>query len=1045
MASVVPCGGTLVRVIAEFVGRARELAVLETARSVVRTGGSCVVVVTGEPGIGKTRLCREAATRADRAGFTVAWGTCWPDGGAPPLWPWQAVLSSLGADPEIELPAGPQGTAVGPERFARFSAVADLVTAACARSPVLLMIDDAHAADPGAMLLARFVARALVRQPLLLLLTSRIADRPVWTDNDATVVRLGPFDVAETAEFLRSRGGPAPDPAETRALHRLTGGHPLHLHHAVRAGGAHTDIRAVIDRVLDGLAADTAHVLRFAAVLGAHPAVSDVATVAEVPAAVVRAALAEASAAGLVDIDDAGRFAFGHELVREVLHGQLPVHDRVAAHARAAAGLRATASVRPDTLARYAHHALRAASRSREDAEHAVAACREAARVLVTAFAYEQAAALLAQACTVHEAARLASPLAPLLVERADAVLQCGLLTEARGLYETTATTADAESDAVTLARAAVGIGGVWVNEHRSRLDWERVVGLQRRALAGLPDTEAVLRQRLTTRLAVEGVYRGGPIGPALTALEETRRLGDGVALAEALSLCHHALLSPPHTYARPALADEQIAVASAAGAGMLALVGLCWRTVDAFHLGDPRATQLLAELRERSDILGCRSVLFIVESIEVMLLIRAGRLDEAEEKAGACLSIGDEVGDADALGIYGAHLLTIRFIQGRDAELMETAAGIAASPTLNPAEFSFLATAACLAVRAGDLSRARTMLDQVTAPGLTALPQSSTWLIGMMSLADAALGLGDADLARGIEKLVEPFAELPCLPSLAVTCLGSTERALGQTRLTCGDLDGAVAAFERAVDATRVLGNRPITAINSADLATVLVARDAPGDRARAVDLLTFARAEAVAMGLDRRATRWGETLVGLTEAVASIVRAGRQWILTADGLRAVVPDRVGVRYLAQLLTNPGRPISALQLTGGGSELAAAVQPVLDQRARAEYRRRVADLSRRAAAAEAADDAPSAAALRKELEALLDELRRSTGRGGRTRQFTDAGERARTAVSKAIKRAIAEIREAEPALATLLDGTVTTGATCVYTPDPARPVAWSR
>ncbi|GIJ67236.1 ATP-binding protein [Virgisporangium ochraceum] len=1027
-----------------FVGRARELAVLETAQLVVRNGDSCVVVVTGEPGIGKTRLCREVVTRADRAGFAVAWGSCWPDGGAPPLWPWQPMLSSLGADPAIELPSDPQGPGVGPERFARFSAVADLIASACGRSPVLLVIDDAHAADPGAMLLARFVARALVRQPVLLLLSSRIADRPVWTDSDATFVPLGPFDVTETAEFLRSRGGNAPAAAETRALHRLTGGHPLHLHHAVRAGTAHTSIRTVIDRALAGLAPDTARVLRFAAVLGAGPAVADVATVAGAPAAAVRAALAEASLAGLVDVEDVERFAFGHELVREVLHEQLPIQDRVDAHARAAAALRATASARSDRLARYAHHALGAASRSREDAENAVTACRDAARALVAGSAYEQAAALLGQACAVHEAARLASPLAPLLVERADAVLQCGLLTAARRLYQWTATTADAERDPVTLARAAVGIGGVWVNEHRSRLDWERVVGLQRRALAGLPETEPVLRQRLVTRLAVEDVYRGGPIAPALDALSATRRLGDGVALAEALSLCHHALLSPPHAHTRPALADEQIAVASAAGAGMLALVGLCWRTVDAFHLGDPRATQMLAELRERCDVLGCRSILFIVESIEVMLLIRAGRLDEAEARAGACLSLGDEVGDADALGVYGAHLLTIRFIQGRDAELVDTAIEIAASPTLNPAEFSFLATAAGLAVRAGDLARARTMLDQVTAPGLATLPQSSTWLVGMYSLADAAHGIGDAALARQVEELVEPYAALPLTPSLAVTCLGSAERILGLTHLTRGDLDGAVAAFERAVDATRLLGNRPLTAVNSADLAAVLVARNASGDRVRAAELLTFAHAEATTMGLDRRAARWAQTLAGLTEPVASIVRTGRQWVLTADALRAVVPDRVGVRYLARLLTSPGQPISALQLTGAADTLAGVGQPVLDERARGEYRRRVAELGRQATAAEAAGDAQGAESLRKELDALLDELRRSTGRGGRTRQFADAGERARTAVSKAIKRAVTEIREAEPALADLLDRTVTTGTTCVYTPDPARPVAWT-
>ena len=233
------------------------------------------------------------------------------------------------------------------------------------------------------------------------------------------------------------------------------------------------------------------------------------------------------------------------------------------------------------------------------------------------------------------------------------------------------------------------------------------------------------------------------------------------------------------------------------------------------------------------------------------------------------------------------------------------------------------------------------------------------------------------------------------------------------------------------------------MTAVNSAELALALAARDAPGDRDRAVDLLTAAHAEAVAMELDRRAAQWGDALAGLTETAGTIVRTGRQWVLTVDGRRAVVADRVGVRYLAQLLTSPGRPISALQLTGADDALAAPAQPVLDDRARAEYRRRVADLKARADAAEAAGGPAAAAALREELDALLNELRRSTGRGGRSRRFADAGERARTAVRKAIKRAVTEIRESEPTLGALLDRTVTTGTTCVYQPDPMRPVAW--
>lgn len=65
----------------------------------------------------------------------------------------------------------------------------------------------------------------------------------------------------------------------------------------------------------------------------------------------------------------------------------------------------------------------------------------------------------------------------------------------------------------------AVGLGGVWINEHRARFDWERIVGLQCGTLARLPAGEELLRHRLLTRLASEAVYRGGPIEPVLAAL----------------------------------------------------------------------------------------------------------------------------------------------------------------------------------------------------------------------------------------------------------------------------------------------------------------------------------------------------------------------------------------------------------------------------------------------------------------------------------------------------------------------------------------------
>jgi hypothetical protein len=1064
-AATVPLDGKLARMgeastrNGGFVGRARELQVLDDALAAATEGEGSVVLVAGVAGIGKTRFCREVAARARRRGHTVAWGNCWPGGGAPPLWPWQEILGQLGDGTAVaSLALDPGGSTVDPERFARFAAISEQLAAACSRSPVLVIIDDVHAADAGATLLTRFVARTLARRPLVLLLTQRIerdganGAQPVSAvDDEATLVRLGCLGLAETEALLRTREQVTDDDL-LRILFRLTGGHPLHLRHVTASGNAYGAVdrdaaRAAIAWAVDQLSDKAQDLLSKAAILGPTPTVFEIATITFATLATVQKVLAEAVSAGLVTVEGRERFSFSHDLVREVLLDCLTVGDQVETHARAAGMLSNSTTGGVQRRARHAHHALLAASRSTTDARRAVGACRAAAYAMTDGFGYEAAAELLASAAGVHEQAGVPDPVAPLLVEWAEAVLRCGRLTEARELFDRAAAAAMAEGDAVALARASLGLGGMWINEHRTRLEYERVTGLQRRALAGLPADEHRLRHRVEVRLAAEDVYQGGPVEPALAALDRARLLGDGPVLAEALSLVHHALLTPGQARARLALADELIAVASRAGEGLLALLGLCWRVVDLFHLGDGRAERTLAELRQRTDVIGCLSIRYIVEAIDTMLLIRAGRMEEAETSANACFTLGTQVGDADALGFLGAHLTTIRWLQGRDAEMLDMVEQIAASPTLNPAEFAFEATIASLAARAGQAEKAQSVLDRLTAVGLANLPESSTWLGGMLAIVEAARALGDAGLARQAYELLTPYAELPIMPSLAIACFGSVERVLGVAAVTFGDLVLAVEHLERSVHANRLLGNRPVTAVANADLAEALLRRQQPGDRERARTLLGEAFAEAEAMGLTGRASMWRGRLDGLTGQEATICRQYRQWTLTFGDRQALVADRIGVRYLTRLLTNPGRPIPALELAGdsGAAALgAAARQPMLDDHARTAYRNRIHQLTHELAKADVRGDQVGSQRLQSELDTLLHEVGRITGKGGRTRTFADPGERARTAVRKAIKRALDDVTATEPALGALLAATVTTGNVCSYNADPAAPLRWT-
>ena len=171
---------------------------------------------------------------------------------------------------------------------------------------------------------------------------------------------------------------------------------------------------------------------------------------------------------------------------------------------------------------------------------------------------------------------------------------------------------------------------------------------------------------------------------------------------------------------------------------------------------------------------------------------------------------------------------------------------------------------------------------------------------------------------------------------------------------------------------------------------------------------------------------------------------REGGLWRVTFAGQSVHLPHRKGLEDLATLLSNPMREIPAEDLMAGLDERESAPAPgasdeVLDERARAEYATRARDIEAELDEAEARHDLGRVEALRSEREALLDEVSRATGLGGRSRRLKDPGERARKAVSARIRDSFKRIREVHPDLADHLEAHVTTGSTCTYRPDTER------
>jgi tetratricopeptide (TPR) repeat protein len=613
---------------------------------------------------------------------------------------------------------------------------------------------------------------------------------------------------------------------------------------------------------------------------------------------------------------------------------------------------------------------------------------------------------------------------------------RAGRLADARTSFAAALEVSRAAADDELFGRAALGLGGVWVHEHRDVVERTHVVAFQREACNQLDD-RSPLAVRLQTRVAAEASYMSGDPSAMRAVVERARVTGDRLALADALSLAHHCLLGPDHAVERRALADELIEVSATTGRALDASMGLLWQTIDLYLAGDARADRSLEQLRAR-DLESC--VHYVVVALGVMQATRNGDLERAEQLANECYDVGVEVGDADALSWFGAQLVLLRWLQGRGAELLPYLNDLSESPTLAETNDGFDAAIAALAAAAGRVDEARAALQRLRARGLAALRNSSAWLVKMQGVVEAAYILGDAGVAREAYALLAPYAALPAMASLAVACFGSVHRALGIAASTFGDLDLAITHLERAIDAELALGNRPCHAISTAYLAETLQRRGDAGSRTRILALRRSATNTARECGMTVRAQEWAAALdrFGTVECR----RDGQDWQFSVDGRSVRVPDSVGMRYLARLVEMPGVEIGAVDLASpDGATPVRARQALIDDRALAAYRRRAGELQVEIDEAEDHCDLERAARARAEFDALVEEVERATGLLGRSRTFVDEVERARTSVQKAIKRALARITSTDPAIGETLAERIVTGTRCAYLPRAACPV----
>jgi DNA-binding SARP family transcriptional activator len=870
-----------------FAGRETAGARLHEALARARSGERCVVLVTGEAGIGKTRLLAEFAHAVQGAGALVLYGRC-EEEPATPYQPFAEALAPL-AVPDVlrdglgQLAAGRPGEpASDPEtdRARLFDAVAEWLEEVAARRPLVLALDDLHWADRPTLLLVRRLATRPQRVPLLVLGSARDVEfRPghpltealaeIGRDRPVVRVALHGLDDAAVATVVEALTRTRPDPAATRALRERTGGNPFFIRELAQHAGK-GEASALPDAVRDVVGARAGRLpeparrlLEFAAVAGSEFDAELVRAGTGEPEEAVLDAFDAALQAGLLrELPGTERLAFAHALVRDALVGQLSAVRRVYLHRRIADALAERAESAPEQwLAPLAHHALAGAQ---ADPEPALAYALDAGRQAVERLAWEDAVELLERAEGLARSRAGPGRLAEVLVALGDARLRAGETSRARIAFEEAARLARAEERDELLARAALGAAGLGVTI--VGVD-EPLVALLEQALERLEPDQAALRVRLLSRLAIALAY--APADARRRALVEdavaaARTLADPGALAVALTASHVVHWAPEHLSARFAAADELIALGERNGDPEIGLHGRHWRIVDLLEHGDvASAADEIAVYDRLTAAARLPAFSWYVPAWRAALAGYRGEPAAARRLAHEAHAQATRVRDDNADTVLTATQYTLHVVE---ETLQEFDLGYLRGQIQSPAGRSYRAGLAfCLAER-GDDDAARALLDEAAAEGLDRMPRDGNLLIGLAQLADACAAVGHAECAAAVVPLLEPFADRMVVLVRATGLAGSAARPLGRALAAAGRTDEAIDALDAAISADRARGGIPFAAHAQRDLAETLLARDAPADRTRAGALLEEAAATADRLGLAEPARRARALLASAT-----------------------------------------------------------------------------------------------------------------------------------------------------------------------------------
>jgi class 3 adenylate cyclase/tetratricopeptide (TPR) repeat protein len=940
-----------------FVGREEALEWLSVRLEHARAGRRQLVLVAGEPGIGKTWLSSELARRAHGQGTLALYGRSDQETLVPfqpfvealshyvthcPEGELRARVEGIGAELGRLLPALrrrllelPEPAAGDPaaERYRLFEAIGTLVREVARSVPVILVLDDLHWADKATLLLLRHLVSSPEEAPLLILGTYRDAEltrahplsemlADLRRERRFERLPLDGLSEAEVEALIARWAGQAPAPELTRAIWRETEGHPFFvqeiLRHLLETGavqaregrlrsklsrariGIPEGVREVIESRLGRLDERVHRLLSVAAVIGREFDADLLERVAEPTGETLFELLEQAAAAQLVTEAPGapGGYAFSHALIRETLYGQLSGPHRVRLHQQIGEALEHLApEERGLPLAELAHHYFEAATGG-DVLQKAIDYAALAGLRSTEQLAYEEAAAHYERAVRGLALKGGNEPRrCELLLAQGESRFNAGEFKLARETFRQAGDLAEDLGLPHELARAALGFGGD-LSFEVGVID-SVLIALLERALSLLGEEDSALRASVMARLAEAlaiSPQRERAAALAEQAVQMARRVGDKGVLAGVLSKTLWAWAGPHNLDAQLATAREIVELAEEAEVTTTLFDGYHWLFAGLFERREVAAARAVMEVRSR-----------LVEQIRQPYYLWETALGEAEQAfldkpvseieplVWRALELGQPTQNASAVQEFGAQMCYVRLFQGRAGEIRAAIEGFADFSPQVPAFRCGLAWIYCELGRDED---ARRELERLAVNDFADMPRDLFWLGGIELLADVCAYLGDEPRAATLYELLAPYEEHNIVAGEWGVPRGSAHRQLGVLAATASRFDQAAAHFEAALERDVETGSPHALAKARCDYASMLLHRDRPGDRERALALLDEARLAAehleVTSVVDRaaqlRADALGESAV---PAARRGVRLGGRAALIASEAKAAVSTR--------------------------------------------------------------------------------------------------------------------------------------------------------